>query len=216
MKSVKKILLVVMLAVATIASANAEFRFGIKAGLNVNKMHFNNDFAQKLWAPDNSTGWTGGVMMEFTVPIIGIGMDASLMYTRMNNSSKDEVVEYAGDETVAEPSKEKVFGRNFLEIPINLKYKINIPVVASIVKPYVFTGPSFAFKLDKNVIDDIKTHTCEVAWNVGLGVELFKHVQVGASYAFGINDLASKVAPVNGTQVKIRNNYWTVTAAYLF
>lgn len=81
----------------------------------------------------------------------------------------------------------------------------------------IFTGPCFSFKLDKSLMD--KTFQC--AWNIGVGVELFKHLQIAGSYGFGINDIAKGVFKsqdinVNLVQLKAKNNYWTVTAAWLF
>lgn len=201
---------IALFAVST--TANAEFRFGIKAGLNVDKLHLNED----VFESGNRCGFTGGVMAEFTVPIIGVGADLSVMYTRMNSRLSPN---YPGDfvspltDGVSDGDT-KQHGRDFIEIPLNLKYKINIPVVASIIKPYVFTGPTFAFRLGSDTFKDMKTKTCQVAWNVGLGLELVKHLQVGASYGFGINNIAKTV--VNAEEIKVKNNYWTITAAYLF
>ena len=55
-----------------------------------------------------------------------------------------------------------------------------------------------------------------MAWNVGLGFELVKHLQIGASYGFGINNIVDKVSDINTVDIKAKNNYWTVSAAYLF
>ena len=54
-----------------------------------------------------------------------------------------------------------------------------------------------------------------MGWNVGVGVELIKHLQVSGGYTFGINNIAKEFASNIG-KVKLRNNYWTVTAAWLF
>lgn len=213
MKSIKRILLVAMMILSTAAMANAQFKWGIKAGLNVNKLHFSNDIVDKTFDSGNSTGWTAGLMAEFTVPVIGIGFDASLMYARMNNGAGNEVIglDENGHETAS-----KVLGQNFLEIPINIKYKFTLPVVGSILKPMVYTGPTFAFKLDKNVFDNMKTKSCQVAWNVGIGVELLNHLQIAGGYNFGMNNVFDKAGIVNAEKIKAKNNYWTVTAAYLF
>ena len=106
------------------------------------------------------------------------------------------------------------YNKNFLEIPLNLKYKIGLPLISKIITPYVLTGPAFAFKLDKNSVDALKTKTCQVAWNVGVGVELIQHLQITGSYGFGINNIADHW--VNTESAKVKNNYWTVTAAWLF
>lgn len=181
------------------SSVNAKtFAFGVKVGGNFNRLSSSGAATDH----DNSAGWEAGVMGEVNLPIVGLGFDLSLMYARMNN-------------TVNTDNDDFNPGKNFLMIPLNLKYKISLPAVGSIVAPYIFTGPNFNFKLDKNTISAIKSKTCQVAWNVGVGVELIKHLQIGASYNFGINKVANYAIGTN-QDVKINNNYWMVTAAYLF
>ena len=203
----KKLLLVVVVALIGAGACNAQFKFGVKAGLNLNKIDFKT--VENNWDASNGLGYTVGLMTEFQVPVIGLCFDASLMYTRMN--SETEVAQ------ITELEK-NVVGKNFLEIPINIKYKFTLPVVSNIISPYLFTGPSFAIKLDKNTFEYLKAKTCQVAWNVGLGVELFKHLQVGASYGFGMNNIISKyeILGINAEPIKAKNNYWTISAAYLF
>lgn len=206
--NLRRILVVVALIVATVTAANAQFRFGVKAGININKLSLEN--MGDNFKADNGCGFTGGVMTEFQIPVIGLCLDASLMYTRMN-SIIDQAVAADGTEMV------KTSGKNFFQIPINVKWKIGLPVVGKFLSPYIFTGPDFAFKLGGS--DDVfKTKTFQCAWNIGLGVELLRHVQVGASYGFGMNTVLKQVTPINNTSkdIKGKNNYWTVTAAYLF
>lgn len=210
MKTFKKIALVVAAVLVFCGSVSAKpIRFGVKAGMNVNSLHFNNNFANSLKSKDNSAGWEAGLMTEFTVPLIGIGVDLSLMYARMNNNTQDYTasgLEFDG----------KSAGKNFLMIPLNLKYKVSLPLVGKYIAPYIFTGPNFLIKLDKDVLNYLKTKTCQVAWNVGLGVELIQHLQVGAAYNFGINNILKKTDLVNASDLNVKNNYWTVTAAWLF
>lgn len=205
MKNLKHLIIVAMMAVFACGQANAEFRFGIKAGLNVNKLHLS-DYKANLNS-DNQCGFTAGVMTEFTVPVVGIGFDLSLMYTHMNNEVKEGINEGA-------------VGKNFLEIPLNLKYKINIPVINSIIRPMVYTGPTMALKLDKSTFEGISTKTVQMGWNLGIGLELFKHLQVCGGYTFGMNNVAKKIPVLDNNlnigDIKVKNNYWTVTAAYLF
>lgn len=230
MLNIKKIALATMLVAGGAGLAQAgQFSFGLKAGLNVNKLKFNQDIA----SASNSCGWTAGVMADFTVPIIGIGADVSIMYSRMNN---DSGVQYSTNNFVPNPpsidgsgvvttSPADLYGKNFIEIPVNIKYKFTIPVVASIIKPYVFTGPQFGLRLDKGVKDvlhNLESRTFQMNWNVGLGVELIGHLQVGASYGIGCNSvvksLVTSTTGINSSDepYKVKNNYWTVTAAWLF
>lgn len=212
MNQMKKISILLLVAVLGAFGAQAQIRFGIKAGANFNKIHFSD--VESSFQPDNSCGWNAGVMTEFTVPIVGLCFDASLLYSRMNNAISSDFNKEVADALDSDMS----YGKNFLEIPINIKYKFGIPVIGSIIKPFIYTGPSFAFKLDKSIMD--KTFQC--AWNIGIGVELIKHLQISGSYGFGINNVAKEVMknvdPNFGDveKIKAKNNYWTVSAAWLF
>ncbi len=216
MKHFCRIIAVGALLAAGIGSANATWRFGVKAGMNFDnlKLHDLEEFKDNFTDVDNRTGWTAGLMTEFEVPLVGFCVDASLMYTRMENSFKIPYLE-PGDQQATTVTTNA--GRNFIEIPINVKWKLQIPVIAKIVKPYILTGPDFAFKLGKNPYSSVvKAKTCQVAWNVGVGVELFQHLQVTGQYGFGINKVAEDVLNINTSDLKVKNNYWTVTAAFLF
>ena len=202
------------LLLAGTQTADAFWRFGIKAGGNLDNLKTGSfkDATQSITDKDNRTGWTAGIMTEFEVPVVGICADASLMYTRMENSFNYNTTTAGVEETTKYNA-----GRNFIEIPVNLKWKLNIPVVANVIKPYILTGPTFAFKLDKNPVNAVlKAKTCQVAWNLGVGVELFKHLQVTGQYGFGINKVADILTPIHTEELKVKNNYWTISAAYLF
>lgn len=208
MKNLKKILIAIVAIVSVAAvsapDANAQFRFGVKAGLNIDKLSISKEAKDQIVSPDNRTGWRAGVTTEFTVPIIGIGLDASLMFVHKG-------AEFFNKET----NKDEVIKNDYLELPINLKYKFNLPVVSSFLTPFLTTGPSFAFALNKEEINNIKNKNFDVAWNVGVGLELIKHLQVAAGYSWGINKTVEKKLGTSTTNVG-RINGWTVTAAYLF
>ncbi len=219
MKKLKITLVMALVAITACFQANAgsPFRFGVKAGLNVDKISFNKDSWEKTFNEDNRCGFTAGVTTEFTVPVIGIGMDLSLMYTRMNST-----VPFVDEDGLIGTDKAS---KNFLEIPLNLKYKLSLPAISRIVIPYVYTGPTLALKLGGKSDGFVTTKTAQWGWNLGLGVELIKHLQIGAGYTFGINNIvkfADKTVgmpsflPGAEDNVKLKNNYWTVTAAYMF
>lgn len=198
MKSIRTIVAAVVVALGMVAvpAAQAQFRFGAKVGLNVNKLHFNKEITNS----DNRAGFTGGVMMEFTAPIIGVGMDLSAMYVRRNSQFMDQ---YKNVENVH---------NDYIDIPLNLKWKINIPLINNVFRPFLTTGPSFAFLTSKKSFDNFRNRKCDVAWNFGFGAELLKHVQIGASYGLGLN----KATGNSQYDIEGKNRYWTVTAAYLF
>lgn len=210
MKAIKSVISVAIVAIAVLLSstpADAQIKFGIKAGANFNSLKFNQD----LFNDDNRAGFNGGVMLEFTMPIIGVGMDASVMYV---HRSGEDFTDY--DEAGNKISTST--GRDYIDIPLNLKYKLSLPGIGSLVKPFVTTGPSFAFLVSKkNINEFIKNKSCDIAWNFGFGIELFSHVQVAASYGLGLTNTLEYVDIDNNNEtIEGKNRYWTVTAAYLF
>lgn len=200
MKTLKTIIVALAFAVATVAAvpASAQFRIGPKVGLNVNKLHFNSD----LTTADNHAGFNVGVMAEFTVPVIGVGVDLSAMYVRRSTQWSQQ---------------NQIDKREYIEIPLNLKWKMNIPVINNIARPFLTTGPSVAFLTSRRSFEGFKNKECDVAWNFGFGVELIRHLQVSASYGLGLTKVLEKVDVINGNAgIEGKNRYWTVTAAYLF
>lgn len=204
MKTIKTLLLAIVMVAGMSIPAAAQFHIGPRVGITVNQLHLD----KKIYDAENRTGFTGGLMAEFTVPIIGIGVDASVMYVRREGVNK-----WVED---GEPFVEKN-NRNYIGVPINLKWKIGIPAVGHIITPFLTTGPEFDFLCSKSTIEDMKRKKCDVSWNFGLGVELLKHVQVAASYGFGINNAVKYVdSEFDSVDVKGKDRFWTITAAYLF
>lgn len=212
MKSLKKTLVVAvvtLIAVCSAMPATAQFRFGLKAGVAISNLKFSN--GNELWNSvtdeNNRAGFVGGAMIEFTVPVIGVGLDASALYVHRNVGTE----------------RTDALKRDYIDIPINFKYKLNIPAVGAFVKPFVTTGPSFAFLVSKKNelevagVAAVKNKSMDIAWNFGFGVELLSHIQVSASYGLGLTNTLETIGVVsNRESIEGKNRYWTVTAAYLF
>lgn len=208
MKNFKRIMIAMLAVLAVAFSANAQFRFGVKAGVNINSLSVSN--LGDNFSSDNRTGFTGGLMTEFTVPIIGIGMDASLMYVHRTDNI-EQGTNVAG--LINLPSTKG----DYLEIPINLKYKLGLPVVGKIITPYIYTGPAFAFRCSSKAISEAyEKKAVDVAWNVGIGLQLVNHLQIGAGYGFGLNNTLKYIGQGTPGADTGKSNSWTITAAYLF
>lgn len=200
----KKVFLPILLAIAAITAtalpAEAQLRFGLRAGVAVNSLHF----SEKTFDADNRAGFTGGAMLEFTAPVSGLGVDLSVMYVRRN-------AQWLEDNEITKDN------RDYIDIPINFKWRMNIPVVNNIIRPFVSTGPSFSFLTSRKRAEDAwRNRSFDTAWNFGFGVELFKHLQVGANYGIGLTKALKTFGATGTGNVDGRNRYWTVTAAYLF
>jgi hypothetical protein len=198
MRKIIRVLMVVV-AVAIAVPAQAQIKFGVKGGLNLAKA----DFDKSDVKTSNFTGFFIGPMVEATIPIVGLGADASLLFSQKGIK--------AGGQTEKE---------NGIEVPVNLKYSIGLGSLASV---YLAAGPSFFFSLK----DDIKSGA-EGEWdikksqlgvNVGAGVKLVKHLQVGVNYHFPLGETAEFKANA-GALGTIKDSYktkvWQVSVAYIF
>ncbi|WP_297069119.1 porin family protein [uncultured Duncaniella sp.] len=201
MKSIKALLLLfVMVIGASAIPAQAQFKFGPKVGLTVNDFHFNKSVVDA----ENQTGWTAGLMAEFTVPVIGISADLSAMYVRRNTKFLEE----------NEMSKDN---RDYIEIPLNIKYKFGLPVVSKFLVPYVGVGPSVSFLTSRRHISDAyKNKSVDWALNFGFGVQLLSHIDLNARYGLGLTKAVTAVSGADNAGIEGKNRYWTISLAYLF
>ena len=84
----KKIISLCMIAVCLLMAvpAQAQLHFGVKGGLNLSKISFSSSDLKG----DNKTGWFIGPMAEFTVPIIGVGVDVAALYSQTELGVEEE------------------------------------------------------------------------------------------------------------------------------
>ena len=200
MKVMKKIIIATMLLLLVPCAAQARFRAGVKAGLGINKMKFNREILKS----DNYLGYSVGVTAELEIPVIGVAFDASALFTHRTCEVYD--------------NKDITYKRNYIEIPVHAKYKLNIMGLNRIVVPFVYAGPDFAFLAsDKDPSNSFKNRSLSLALDFGAGVELFSHLQVSVNYSAGMTKafeyvgINSEVRDVNG-----KDKCWTISAAYFF
>ena len=77
---------------------------------------------------------------------------------------------------------------------------------------YFAAGPDFFFDFDKK--DNVDRKKTQVGLNLGVGVKLIKHLQVGVNYQFPMGD--SFTWKKAGDAIGAKNKTWQVSAAYLF
>lgn len=200
-----KVLLLALVAMCCVLPASAQFKYGLEAGLNASKASVDN-FSAK-----NRTGWFVGPKVQFTLPVLGLGIDGALLY------SQKYLELSADDETVTDGSITK--NMPYLEIPINLKYNIGF---SSLLGVYIATGPQYSWYLGgKSLnIEGLKMGSLETSsfsWNVGVGVNAFSHLQVGVTYNIALGQTGEVNGLIDATKTaKLKNNTWQVRLAYLF
>lgn len=215
MRKIQSLLVAIALVLISAIPASAQFRWGPRIGTEVGSMHFD----KSVFNNENRAGFTGGVTAEIGIPLVGICFDASLMYVHRVSHSEAKIATGATTVDNEVLSSSRLRNRDYLEIPINLKYKIGLPIVGKIVTPYLFTGPTFSILASKSDINNaFRNRRFSSAWNIGAGVELISHLQVSASYGIGMNKMVESTGSsnVSGSSLDTKSNYWTITAAWLF
>lgn len=200
MKLFKRLIVAVAFCALVAMPSMAQFRFGLKAGIAINDLKFDKDIVES----SNRNGFTAGLATEFTVPVVGLGFDASVLYANRS-------VEFVNSDGTQHKDN-----RHYIDIPVNLKWKIGIPGVSKIICPFITTGPDFSFLVSKkNVENAWNNKSFDTAWTVGFGLQLLEKVQVHATYGWGLTKTATG-EDAGGTLYSSKNRCWTITAAYYF
>jgi opacity protein-like surface antigen len=200
----KKILtLVVLLATITVA-AQAQVKFGVKGGLNITSMKLDKSVADK----SNQAGFFIGPTVKFTLPVVGLGIDAAALYDQRSAKVLDETLK-----------------QQSIQIPINLRYGIGLGSTASV---YIFAGPQFGFAIGDKVTElandaaDWRLKDSNLSANVGLGLMLLNHLQVSANYNIALGttgevDVNNAINTAWNTAIgKAKANAWQISLAYFF
>lgn len=194
----RRLLYIAIALLAAVVPASAQLRFGVKGGIAVNKLHFNKD----VLSTDNRAGFAGGVQLEFGLPVTGLALEGSLMYSHRNDAFSDS---------------QQTYRRDFIEIPVHVKYGLTILGLNRVLVPYAFTGPNFSFLFNETEQDLWDNRASNTSWDVGFGVELLNHLQLQASYAIGLTKAFKQVGLEHlSEEINGRDHCWTITAAYLF
>lgn len=91
--------------------AQAQVDFGVKAGLNLTNFSINDS---KVLAAENKTGFFAGVTAKVTLPVVGLGVDGSVLYDQREAKLK-------GPGTTLKQQS--------IQIPVNLRYALDLVIL---------------------------------------------------------------------------------------
>ena len=194
----KKFLTVVVFfaALMTAVPAKAEVKFGLKGGLNLTSMSLDANAIDK----SNQAGFFIGPTVKFTLPVVGLGIDASALYDQRKAKVDDTSIK-----------------QQSIQIPVNLRYGIGLGSTASI---YFFAGPQFGFNVgDKNILTEVGNwsfNSSNVSANVGAGLMLLGHLQVSVNYNFGLGKTGELDVLNTNFKENGKMNAWQIAATYYF
>jgi hypothetical protein len=178
----KKLVVVLMMALLMISPANAQVRLGIKGGMNLSKLTFDKDVVSS----NNRSGFFVGPIFYVDLPFLpGFGFDLAAIYDRKGTTMTA---------VIDDQKYEKKGYVQFLDVPIDINYKISFTRGFAI---YGSTGPQFSFNLKqddfKTIVDqraNYKIKDSNFSWNVGFGMEIVRHFRLGYNYNIALGDWA--------------------------
>jgi opacity protein-like surface antigen len=199
----KKILTIIAIACIAFATpSQAQVKFGLKGGLNLTSLSADNIAG----GVSNKSGFFVGPTVKFTLPVVGLSLDASALYDQRNAKIKN------ADATVKFQS---------VQIPINVRYGFGL---SSVVNVFAFAGPQFGFNIgDKSKLLDSmgswSLKSSNISGNVGIGATVFSKLQITANYNFQLSKSGEvEYKDANGaTQTgKMKFNSWQLGLGYYF
>ncbi len=208
-KTMKKFFgILAIITLFTAAPAAAQFNWGIKAGVNL---------AQKpsdIEDVKGKTGWFVGPMAKFTLPIVGLGLEANLLYSQSSTEVQGETIE-----------------RKTVDLPVYLRYEFSLPVVNKFLEPFLAVGPQWSWNVgDKtfsvgNILagsqnfSEYTLRSSNLSLNLGLGAIVLDHIQVHANYNIALgstSDYREATDAALNLVTKSKTNTWQVSVAYIF
>lgn len=194
--------LVVLFSALTMAVQAQGVKFGIKGGLDVLNMKFD----ESVINTENKAGWFIGPSLKVALPIVGLGVDISAFY----------------DQKKSEINNETITQKNIL-VPVNARFNLGLGSKASL---YLAAGPQVSFNVGDdefkwtkdNVENTFQLKKSAFSINLGAGVTVMDHLEIGFAYNIGLGKTAD--ASVKNAFNDIKDDTapksWQISAAYYF
>lgn len=206
MKTNKLFLTSFILFMVSVTAINAQLRFGVRGEVGLNKPSFSEDVIKV----ENLNSFRIGPTAEFGIPLVGLAVEGSLLYENSKMNVND-----------GESSEQKITN-HYLDIPINLKYKMGFILP---IKAYLAAGPYGRFHLAGDdvkigdVSEAVKAKSFEAGINLGVGAEILSRLAVGVNYGFILTDNYGTNKPEWKDALNAFNGKkgtWSLTASVYF
>jgi len=204
----KKLLTLIVMVVAMSMPSQAQIKFGIQGGLNLtNISDFSLDVAGMENAIKNKTGFFIGPTVKFTLPIVGLGIDAAALYDQREAKTNDQTLKSQS-----------------VQVPVNVRYGLGLGSLAEI---FLFAGPQFGFNVGskaKDLYNDAAKWTLKssnLSANVGLGATIMSHLQLKVNYNIALGktgevEVKDATSAAWKTITGAKANAWQISASYYF
>ncbi len=206
-----------LVAVSLFWSTGLFAQLGIKAGVNMaNEItSFSQQAIADGFSSKNLTGYQIGLVYQLMPKKSGLGVEIGALISQKGSTFSDTI-------TVTDFIKQGYKELNYLEVPLNLRYRLKLGFVGI----YAFGGVYGGYMLSSKVGDETNNTTqqqslgtfsdrMDYGYDLGAGLELFSKIQFGASWSQGLKNTASATTGLP-TPSNVNNSVFSVNLVYLF
>ena len=199
---------VVLLLVSIALLAQAQVKFGVKGGINITNMSLDKD----VFLTSNRTGFYIGPTVKLTLPVVGFGVDGSVLYDQ-----RESMVNYG--------MNRRALTQKQVAVPLNVNYQLGFGDMCSVM---VYAGPQFGFNIAADDTKVIMQDACEWHWkesnlslNLGGGLMLLNHFFFSVNYNVASDAAGEFNFPqLHDTMLSIREenklHSWQIGLTYYF
>ena len=204
-----KKVLATLLLLAGGAVAYAQVSFGVRGGLNLTHISFEES---EIYDIEQGAGFFIGPMVKMSLPI-GLGFDAAVLYDQRN--AKQRSVELDGGRAY-----QTTLMQQHMAIPVNVRYGFGLAKMAEL---FVFAGPQINFNVGKDIemdYGDWIPESVTFSVNAGLGLLVCRHWQIAVNYNIACGKSAevwiNRQWDFSSVVNKSRMNAWQISVGYYF
>jgi hypothetical protein len=204
------------LLMAFLCCASGSFaQLGIKAGVNMaNEIKsYNQQAISAGFDSKNLTGYQIGLVYQAMPKKSGLGCEFGALLSQKGSTYIDNT-----DQTAIHEGYKEL---NYLEIPFDLRYRISLGFIgvygtAGIYGGYALSGKTVDETANTTHNESFQTfiNHADYGYNFGAGLELFRKIQLGATWSNGLKNTESNIGLVIPT--KSTNKVFSVNMVYLF
>ncbi|MEI7503951.1 MAG: porin family protein [Paludibacter sp.] len=193
-------------------------QFGIKGGMNMaNEIKtFSQADITAGFNSNNLQGYQIGLVYQLMPKKSGLGVEIGALISQKGSTFKFDSTD------VVNVFKQGYREINYLEVPLNLRYRLSMGFIGI----YGFGGVYGGYAMSAKTVNETANTTTDEAlqsfkdradygYNFGAGIELFKKIQFGGTFSQGIKNTASinSTLPLPATS---SNRVMTVNLVYMF
>jgi len=212
-----KIKHIIFSCILLLSASSIYAQLGIKAGVNMADeiKSFSQSNIDTGFKSNNLTGCEIGLVYQAMPKGSGLGIEIGALLSQKGSTFSDST-------NVVNVIKQGYKELNYLEFPLNLRYRLNLGVAGIYGTAGIYGGYALNGKTVNEITNSTQSQSfqsfadhVDYGYNFGAGLELFKKIQFGAIWSNGFKDTSNLNSGLP-TPTTSTNKVFSVNLVYLF